>query len=451
MGMRGPLALDAFARITRVDADEIERYRKAGLLDPDGDELFDEFDLLRLRFLRVVAPGRSPEQLAAELQRIGKENPWADVLYGADVGRRAPEGLAERLGITDEQIRSLRVAVGLPESFFDESALSDLKQLLEAGIPWEAVIEGSRVLGDSLRRVADTEVRLFHAHVHERLVKSGMSEVDVAVIAGRTGEAALPVMERTVARLHRGHLLRASVEDALVHAEREDPASPPGTLEASILFVDIALFTSLAQAHGDEVAIGFIERFDDLVRSLAFEHGGSVVKQIGDEFMLSFSDPAEAARFALALEEAAEREPEFPGLRMGINHGPVLFRMGDYFGNTVNIAARVVAMAMAGEILVTEAVADAADAAGVPVERVGVRVARGVRDPVALARLTRHRAPLRRDPVCGMTVGGEAPGRLVHEGTELLFCSSGCMRRFLDDPAAYAGDSGRSARSTKAD
>src|SRR5437870_13292959 len=155
--MRGPFTIEEFARVTRVEIEDIERYRKVRLLDPDEDGLFDEFDLLRLRFLRHLAPGRSPEELASDLEELSKANPWADVLYGTNLPKEAPEAVGELLDLTPEQIRSLRVALGLPDSFFDEEAVSDLKLLLDAGIPWDAVIEGSRVLGDSLRRIADTE------------------------------------------------------------------------------------------------------------------------------------------------------------------------------------------------------------------------------------------------------------------------------------------------------
>ena len=379
--MRRSLSTEEFARLTHVPAEEIERYRAAGLLDTDGDGLFDEYDILRLRFVKVAAPDREPEEVAQHIEELARQNPWGDVLYGTTGSQVSVEDAAERIGLTPEQVRALQVASGLPESFFDEQSLSTTKQLLEAGIPWEAVIEGTRVLGDSVRRIADTEIKLFHAHVHERLLKEGVPQEELVQMVRAAGDAALPLMDQVLLFLHHGHQLRAGVEDALVHLEGGDPAETPGAMDAAILFVDIALFTSLAQAHGDEAAMKVVEQFDSMVRSLALEHSGTLVKQIGDEFMLAFSDPADAARFAVALDEAAAGEPQFPSLRAGINHGQVLFRMGDYFGNTVNVAARVVSMAMAGEILVTEPVAAAAEASGIAVERLGVRVARGVQDP----------------------------------------------------------------------
>ena len=436
------MSAEEFARLTHIPAEDVERFRSVGLLDIDQDGLFDEYDILRLRFIQLAAPGRPADEIAEEIQDLARKDPWGDILFGTSGSQMPFEDAAEQLGLTPDQLRELQVASGLPEHFFEERNVATTKQLLEAGIPWEALIEGTRVLGDSMRRIADTEMKLFHAHVHERLLKEGLPEDEVGRLVQTASDAVVPLMDEVLLFLHRGHLLRAGVADALVHLEGGDVAASPGAMDAAILFVDIALFTSLAQAHGDEAAMEVVERFDSMVRALALEHSGTLVKQIGDEFMLVFSNPADAARFAVALDEVAGREPQFPSLRAGINHGQVLFRMGDYFGNTVNVAARVVSMAMAGEILVTEPVAAAAEAAGITVERLGVRLARGVQDPVPVARVKRARPEAERDPVCGMTLDAEAPAQLVHDGRRFFFCSQDCLRTFLTDPDRYAADEG---------
>ena len=123
--------------------------------------------------------------------------------------------------------------------------------------------------------------------------------------------------------------------------------------------------------------------------------------------------------------------------RTVLRDGDIVFRLGDYFGNTVNIASRIASMAASGEILMTEPVARAAEGAGITVETAGVRVARGVQEPVALWRMVTKGEARRKDPVCGMLVGADAAARLVHEGTEYWFCSAECLRRFLEDPSTY--------------
>jgi YHS domain-containing protein len=122
---------------------------------------------------------------------------------------------------------------------------------------------------------------------------------------------------------------------------------------------------------------------------------------------------------------------------MAINYGPVVFRLGDYFGNTVNIASRIASMAASGEILITEAVARAAERAGVPVESAGVRIARGVTEPLTLWRVVHPGAKGQRDPVCGMMVGDGAAGNVTYEGQEYWFCSAECLSKFLQEPKRY--------------
>jgi class 3 adenylate cyclase len=211
-------------------------------------------------------------------------------------------------------------------------------------------------------------------------------------------------------------------------------------MEATILFVDLASFTPLAQVHGDEVAAGVLDRFDALVRTIVLDHHGSLVKQIGDAFMLTFAAPADAVRFAIALDEAVAREENFPAIRAGAHAGPVLYRLGDYVGHTVNLASRIAALAEPNEILATEEVAGAATFEGIVVDEVGDRDIRGVVGSVRLFRITRTgvRATRReRDPVCGMLVT-EPAGRLIVGGFEFVFCSQDCLRRFLADPDRYA-------------
>jgi adenylate cyclase len=103
--------------------------------------------------------------------------------------------------------------------------------------------------------------------------------------------------------------------------------------------------------------------------------------------MLAFRDPADAVQFTVATQTELARDPDLPAIRVGINTGPALYRTGDYLGGAVNVASRVVNGAMPGQILLTEPVATAADKAGIPVEEVGMRMMRGVDEPVALYRV----------------------------------------------------------------
>jgi adenylate cyclase len=289
-----------------------------------------------------------------------------------------------------------------------------------------------------LRRLAQTEVRMIREFVSEPgrstlLKERGQSERLQAV-----QQVLGPVLEPMLLSIHRRHLLRASVQEALADLEAAEKGEDREALEATIAFVDLASFTSLAQVHGDEVAAEILDRFDELVRELLEEHGGTLVKQIGDAAMVVFTEPGQAVRFAVGLDATASREPNFPALRAGIHCGPVLYRVGDYVGNTVNLTARIAARASANEILVTEPVAEAAAEAGITIVPAGEHELAGVEGTIWLWRLEgRSRLTPERDPVCGMAVGSAAAARLVHQGVEYAFCSRECLRRFLEEPDKY--------------
>jgi adenylate cyclase len=231
-----------------------------------------------------------------------------------------------------------------------------------------------------------------------------------------------------VQRVHHEHFLQAEVEDAFVHLVDNDATGGRGSVEATIVFIDVESFTTLTETEGDQAAMDLMSRVDAIVRALALEHDGKVVKHIGDAVMLAFRRAVDAADFARRLHEAAGRDASIPGLRLGMHRGPAIYRGGDYIGNTVNLASRVTATATAGQAIVTEAVAEQLGDGGA-VEPVGVRVLRGAERPVQLYRLTAD-AP-RRDPTCGKAVDAPPVARLRQGDEELWFCSEQCLRDYL--------------------
>lgn len=443
--MKEPLELEEFARFARVDVVELEAYRARGLLDPDGDGRFDEFDVLRLRLLVHYRDlGYDLDAIEQTIRGGARGALYADLLFDLAADRIPADEVADRVGMPVDDIVALRRAIGLEAGAIaerDANFYQGVKSLLDAGVPFDAVLDVARVYGDALRRLAQAEVRMFRYFVDEPM-QGAMADAERSRRIEALQMMLEPLLDPLVQHLHRQHLLRASVEEAVSMLTDEGVSSAPGSLEATIAFVDLASFTPLADVHGDEVAADVLERFDRLVRELVADHGGTLVKQIGDAFMLTFTDPSDAARFAVALDESASLEAHFPALRAGINAGRVLYRVGDYVGNTVNVASRIAALATAGEILVTKAVAEAAAEADLPVEPAGEHKLRGVSEPVLLWRIARSglRATRReRDPVCGILVAGEPAARLLHGGFEFVFCSEDCLNRFLERPTHYAG------------
>jgi adenylate cyclase len=300
--------------------------------------------------------------------------------------------------------------------------------IADAGMPREATLEGARVFGDTLRRLAEALVRLVHVHIHERLIEEGVSEDEVRRRIHPLQEAALPLLDQIVQRVFHEHFLQADIEDAYVHLVDTDLGGGRGSVEATIVFIDVESFTKLTETEGDQAAIDLMTRVDSLVRPLALEHDGKVVKHIGDALMLAFRRADDAVSFAQRLHEAARREPSLPGLRVGMHRGPAIYRAGDYIGTTVNLASRVTGTASAGQTVLTEAVAERLGDA-MPAEPIGVRMLRGAEKPVQLYRLAPQEE--RRDPACGATVAAPPAARLRQGDEEFWFCSEQCLRDFL--------------------
>jgi adenylate cyclase len=383
---------EEFADLVGLPLETVQSYRALGLLDPEGDGLLDDVDIMRVRAVHryVEHVGFEPESLAAGIRDGHVETPYGGQLFDTAPPLSADDAAA-RAGLEPDQLRQLTAALGLPSSNLSEQDVHELftvpRAALEAGLPWDAILGVTRVLGDSLRRIAEAQIRAVHVYIHERLTAEGVSQEEVEQqILGM--ETLIPLTDILLRRLYRQYLVEALIEDAFLHlAEPERETAEISSVDATIAFVDVASFTALAEASGDDVAVRALDRIDAVVRRLLVEHDGKLVKQVGDGFMLAFRDPADAVQFTVATQTELARDPDLPAIRVGINTGPALYRTGDYLGGAVNVASRVVNGAMPGQILLTEPVATAADKAGIPVEEVGMRMMRGVDEPVALYRV----------------------------------------------------------------
>jgi adenylate cyclase len=381
-----------FADLIGLPLETVQTYRSLGLLDPEDDGLLDDVDIMRVRVVRryVEHVGFEPESLAAGIRDGRVETPYGGQLFDTAPPLSADDAAA-RAGLEPDQLRQLTAALGLPSSNLSEEDATELltvpRVALETGLPWEAVLGVTRVLGDSLRRIAEAQIRAVHVYIHERLTAEGVSHEEVEQhILGM--ENLIPLTDSLLRRLYRQYIVEALIEDAFLHlAEPERETAEIGSVDATIAFVDIASFTALAEVSGDDVAVRALDRIDAVVRRLLVEHYGKLVKQVGDGFMLAFRDPADAVQFAVATQTALASDPDLPAIRVGINAGPALYRTGDYLGGAVNVASRVVNSAMPGQILLTEPVAKAASNDGIPVEELGVRMMRGVDEPLALYRV----------------------------------------------------------------
>ena len=213
----------------------------------------------------------------------------------------------------------------------------------------------------------------------------------------------------------------------------------------TFLFADLSGFTALTEAHGDLDAAITAMRFYDLARIVCGPRV-CLVKTMGDAVMLVCRDPEVAAESALRLLEAVNEEKAYPAARAGLHCGPAVERDGDYFGATVNVAARTVDQASPGEVLGTAAIAQAlSPSPGICLEDLGATVLRNVAEPVSLYRL-RRAAPIAQDrltdPVCRMQLRpGEAQSYLTLGDRVFGFCSPDCAAAFARAPERFDRES----------
>ena len=112
------------------------------------------------------------------------------------------------------------------------------------------------------------------------------------------------------------------------------------------------------------------------------------MKWLGDGVMFHFPDPGQAVLCGVEMVEQAPASG-LPQAHVGVNAGPVVFRDGDYFGRTVNVAARIAGRAGPSEVLVSQDVVELAGADGLRFEEIGPVELKGVTHPVVLHRALR--------------------------------------------------------------
>ena len=212
--------------------------------------------------------------------------------------------------------------------------------------------------------------------------------------------------------------------------------------QQTFVLADLAGYTALTEAHGDDRAADVAADFVRSVRQLLTDYDAEAVKALGDALLLRMSSASSAIDLARKIVcEVGSRHRNL-GVRIGVHTGTAVQRDGDWFGSAVNVAARVADVAGAGEVLVTEATVQAAGS-GIAVRPRGRRQLKNVRDPIELYALVLDDAlpaqPLALDPVCHMALDpGRTTEHATYRGRTYVFCSSDCAEQFSASPATYA-------------
>jgi adenylate cyclase len=374
-----------------VDPDYVDRLVELGVLTPAAGEVFSAGDVLRARWLQSLERAGVPlEGLAAAVRDGVLSFSFLDVgAYDRFVGLSGTtfQQLSAQTGIPLELLGVVREAVGFaapgPEDHVHHHELSvvPLLQLqLAKGFRPVVIERWLRVYGDSLRRIAETEAAWWNSEVEMALVASGMTEGEMLQAQADLGSQMTPLIEQVLLAIYHGQQEHAWSQVFVEHVE--------GALEAAGLyrrldrppamcFLDLTGYTRLTEERGDQAAADLAARLATLVRQSAREQGGTPVKWLGDGVMFYFREPGAAVLAAVEMVEVVGRQ-DLPPAHVGIHAGPVVFQEGDYFGRTVNLAARIAEYARPGEVLVSQEVVDAADAGAVSFVEIGPVELKGV-------------------------------------------------------------------------
>jgi adenylate cyclase len=170
---------------------------------------------------------------------------------------------------------------------------------------------------------------------------------------------------------------------------------------AAILFADVAGSSRLYKAMGDEQAEKAINAIIMEMSALTREHGGAVIKTIGDEIMAGFLTPEAAIRTAMAIHRKRREASPRIGVHIGVHYGPILIRDGDVFGEAINDAAHLVRIARGGQIVTSQDVvnelSEELSALAVRFDRIPLK---GSLDPTVIYRIDWE------EPVGPQTIGG---------------------------------------------
>jgi adenylate cyclase len=328
---------------------------------------------------RVVARMRERGHSLEDLKKAGSEGRLAfglvEELFPRAAEQRTVEEVAGETGLEPQLIERILVILGTPlerERVLgpeDVTALRHCARVLAAGFPLVAFLQLVRVYVQSMRRIADAEVRLFHLYVHEPMIRDALPELEIAEEMGELAGDMLPLAAPLTEYLHTRYLRYFVEQDVVGHmeADLEDAGVELGRVPVTLCFIDLTGFTRYTEEEGDLEALDVVENFVETVEA-TMPSEATLVKTIGDEVMVVSRDPGALTEWAVAL---LDRFSERPRPRVAIHHAHAVYRDGDYFGTHVNLVHRVVGRAHAGEVLVTEGVATALRGRDLSCEAIG--------------------------------------------------------------------------------
>ncbi|MCF6378344.1 adenylate/guanylate cyclase domain-containing protein [Nocardioides KLBMP 9356] len=301
-------------------------------------------------------------------QDIPRDGPTAGGLEVGDVARVVEAHLlgeepsltrvevAERAGVPLDLAEQLWHQLGFPHRGDDDAAFAEsdvealrlTSDLVRLGIlPTESQAALVRTWGRSFARLAEWQTTL--------LAEVAAAGGDPATALTGLASDVLPRVEALQTYVWRRHLASAAQ-----HLLQDADGLSSTEARLAVCFVDIVGYTTQSRSLDGAELVEWVDRFEQDTTNLVVDHGGQVIKTIGDEVLFTVADPAAAVEVALTLTARGDdADDPFPAVRAGIAHGTVVRRLGDVFGSTVNAASRLTSAARPGSVLVDAGVHEA--------------------------------------------------------------------------------------------
>ncbi|TMK96795.1 MAG: adenylate/guanylate cyclase domain-containing protein [Actinobacteria bacterium] len=390
---------------SREDAAEragVEPYYLVRLVDlailaPEEPDRFSPGDVRRVLMAKSLEDAGIPlDGVAAAIQRGALSLAFMDAASYERFATLAPETyqqVSDRTGIPLELLTVIREAIGMAQPSPDDRLREDemaivpfIELQVSEGFRPAAIERLLRVQGDCTRRIAEQEAAWWYSEVIERAAAAGKGPEEIGNVD--LADRSAPLSEQAVLAMYHAQQARAWTANIIEGFEAlMEKAGIHSRLERlpAICFLDITGYTRLTQERGDDVAADLASTVARLVQRSCVQHGGKPIKWLGDGVMFYFRDPAPGVRAALEMVDGL-KAAGLPPAHVGLHAGPVLFQQGDYFGQTVNLSARIADYARPGEVLVSQAVADASQEKGIAFADIGPVELKGVSGIVHLLR-----------------------------------------------------------------
>jgi adenylate cyclase len=393
--MPAELSLDDAAAFAGVDVSSVRRLVDLGIIEEHGgDRPFVTGDVYRIRLIIACEAAGLPADAIGKALEVGTFSlgflDLPNYRWGGLSDRTYAE-LAAELELPVDMVLAVAQSLGSlgrsPEDRArqDEVEVLPLIRLAASVIDHETVLHTANVYGQALRRIVDAENALFDTHILGSFLRQGMSYRQAVELANAFGAEATALQERLLITAYRRQQERQWTEFTVESIESvldemglyERPERPN-----AFAFLDLAGYTRLTEERGDAESARIARELARMVDAVAVEWRGRPIKWLGDGVMVHFRDPADAVGSTLAM---VERAPEV-GLpaHAGVTAGPVVFQDGDYFGRTVNLAARIASAADAGKTYVNDEVVRIASPRGFGFVEVGAVDLKGFAAPVPI-------------------------------------------------------------------